>query len=257
MHSAPVLARHTHSFYLAVVTILGLGIGPAAAIDIVNPSFEDTTGHDTHFEFTFGVPVGWTLHDPDGIVNTANNVYVGTLAFPTVFFDDETAPDGDRVAILYNGGQEGEGEYGYTQILGDTLQPFTEYTLTVAVGNIGSGTSLNGTPYDLSEFPGYRVELFAGTTPLAQDDNSLTIPEYEFATSTVTFTTGATHVAFGEALGIRLVNLNEIPEGFNEETSPDLEVDFDDVVLTATAVPEPSTLLVGVALLMFRRRRRA
>ena len=41
--------------------------------------------------------------------------------------------------------------------------------------------------------------------------NSLLIPEAEFLTSTLTVDIGASHANLGEALGIRLVNLNVTP----------------------------------------------
>ncbi len=69
----------------------------------------------------------------------------------TEFFSN-TAPEGDRVAILYNRLRRGDGEYGYTQVLTDSLQADTLYTLTVEVGNIASGTDINGTFYNQYNF---------------------------------------------------------------------------------------------------------
>jgi hypothetical protein len=79
---------------------------------------------------------------------------------------------------------------------------------------------------------------------IAQDNNTLVIPEAEFATSVVAIVTGALHPRIGQDLGIRLVNLNVIPDGFTQATSPDLEVDFDDIILRSTAVNEASAELV-------------
>jgi hypothetical protein len=79
------------------------------------------------------------------------------------------------------------------------------------VGNIASGTGLAPFDvfgfFDLDGFPGYRVELLAGDTVGAADDNLLfgSILEGEFRTSTVDVQIGATHVALGQPLG--LVNL--------------------------------------------------
>ena len=44
--------------------------------------------------------------------------------------------------------------------------------------------------------------------------SSLTIAEAEFETSVLEFTVGDSHALLGQQLGIRLVNLNEIPDGF-------------------------------------------
>ena len=109
-------------------------------------------------------------------------------------------------------------------------------------------TAQNGTFFNLDEFPGYRVDLRAGGVVIAQDSNSLVIAEAEWATSTVSIVVGAMHSQLGQNLGIRLVNLNIIPDGFTQATSPDLEVDFDNVALSTTAVPAPSpALLTGIA----------
>ncbi len=212
----------------------------AAVVTVVNDGFEDVTGQTVFNEFTFGTPVGWTIHDPGGVVPDAGT-FVGTLLPNGTDFFNSTAPEGNRVAIAFNSGREGEGEYGFLQTLSDTLQANTQYELTVQVGNIASGTATNGQFFNLDEFPGYRVDLLAGGVVVAQDVNSLSIPEGEFAVSTVSFTTGDAHAQLGQALGIRLVNLNLIPAGFTQVTSPDLEVDFDQVQLSANSVPEPTT----------------
>lgn len=241
----------------AAIALLAIASNaPAAPIAVTNAGFEDVTGQFPFFEFTFGVPAGWALHDPNTIVATPN-IYTGTLEPNGTVFFNTTAPEGDKVAILFNSGLEGDGEYGFAQTLTDTLLPNTQYTLTIEVGNIASGTADDSTFYNLDEFPGYRIDLLAGGVAIAQDINTLVIPEGEFATATVQFTTGGTHPQLGLPLGIRLVNRNVIPGGYTQLTSPDLEVDFDDVRLDATAViPEPaslSLLTLGAAMLLRRR----
>ncbi|MEZ6096705.1 MAG: PEP-CTERM sorting domain-containing protein [Pirellulaceae bacterium] len=232
---------------------------PARAdlIPIANHSFEDTTGQSTFNEFTFGTPAGWSLYDPNGITSSAG-IFPGTLMPNGVEFFNSLAPDGDRVAILFNSSREGDGEYGFEQSLSLSLTAFTSYSLSVEVGNIASGFATNGQFFNLDEFPGYRVELLAGGTVIASDANSLNIPEGVYATSTVNFVTGATHVHLGETLSIRLVNENLIPSGFTQATSPDLEVDFDNVRLDVTAVPEPTSIWLFACSfgLMFSRRKR-
>lgn len=230
----------------------------AEMIPIDNPGFEQTTPPN-FFEFTFGVPVGWDVHDPQNIVPDAD-VFVGTLEpGEDLAFFSTTAPEGDLVAILFNNGQEGAGEYGYEQELDTLVQANTRYDLSVEVGNIGRGTAENGVFFNLDEFPGYRVELLAGTQVMAQDINSLSIPEREFRTSVVSFTTGSSGSFIDQPLGIRLVSLNEIPAGYLNDATSALEVDFDDVRLEAT-IPEPSAFLlltagfVGVSVYARRRR---
>lgn len=230
----------------------------ADSITVVNSGFEDTTGQSTFNEFTFGTPVGWDLYDPDGVIPNTG-VFTGTLLPNGTDFFDDVAPEGERVAIFFNSAQQGAGEYGIQQTLTDTLLANTQYTLTVEVGNIASGIATNGTFFNLDEFPGYRIDLLAGTEVVAQDLNGLSIAEAEFETSTLTFTAGANHSQLGEALGIRLVNLNEIPSGFTQATSPDLEVDFDLVQLSAVAVPEPGSMalcsMVALVLILGPSRR--
>lgn len=229
----------------------------ADVVNVINAGFEDTTGQTVFNEFTFGEPVGWSNYDPNGILPSAG-VFPGTLAPNGIDFFNGPAPDGDRVAILFNSSREGDGEYGFEQTLAAVLESNSHYTLTVEVGNIASGFATNGTFFNLDEFPGYRVDLMAGGVVLASDLNSLIIPEAEFATSTVSFSTSSTHTQLGEAIGIRLVNLNEIPAGFDQATSPDLEVDFDRVQLEVAAVPEPNVASwIGMACIgLFLRRTR-
>ncbi len=233
-------------FLMAVLMLFGLaGSAQAMIVPVVNHSFEDITDQSTFNEFTFGTPTGWDLYDPDGVIGNPG-VFTGTLNNPDDNFFIEPAPDGTRVAILFNGQQQGAGIYGFQQTLGATLQANTTYQLTVEVGNIASGTATDDTYYNLEGFPGYRVELLADLEPLsigeeiviASDNNTLfgSINEGEFETSIVTANIGGLHAQLGEFLAIRLINLNEIPVGI--VPLPDLEVDFDNVQL-ATVDPEP------------------
>ncbi len=220
------------------------GLAPlleAQTIQVVNPGFEDTAGQTTFNEFTFGVPVGWVLYDPVGVA-AAVGTFTGTLQHPEDNFFSEPAPEGSRIGILFNSQQQGAGEYGFQQTLSATLQASTRYELTVEVGDIDSGTASNGTFFNLEGFPGYRVELLADPdnsivgdeVVLASDNNELTptLIEGEFELSSVVFESTVSHPQLGQLLAIRLVNTNIIPIGI--DPLPDLEVDFDDVQLSAT-----------------------
>jgi len=249
------------SFFLAMAALLGSATAFGVPITVVNPGFEDISGESPFNEFTFGPLNGWALYDPDAVTDGGDGptYYIGTLTPVVPEFFPSGAPEGQRVGIAFNYFGSGDGgEYGMVQTLGDTLQPNTKYTLSVEIGNIASGFSVSNDFFDLDGFPGYRVDLLAGGVVIAQDNNSLggLIPEGEFATSTIEFTTGAAHAQLGQALGIRLVNLNEIDPLFTES---DLEVDFDNVQLDASAVPEPATsAFAGCGLLalglLFRRK---
>ena len=250
------------------VTAFGIAQNASAEIlTVANSGFEDISTGINFNEFSFGAPTGWSLHDPNSVAGSGAgpNYYIGTLTpnatpNPAEFFT-LGAPQGQRVGIAFNFARAGGGgEYGFSQTLSATLQPNTTYTLNVDVGNIGSGTAVNGDFFNLSGFPGYRIDLLAGGVVIAQDLNSLsgTIPEAAFATSTVNFQTGAFHSQLNQALGIRLVNLNIVDSTNPTTLAADLEVDFDNVRLFAvTAVPEPGCLmLLSVPVLGFIRFRK-
>lgn len=213
-------------------------------IDVVNHSFEDITGESPYNEFTFGPLPGWDLYDPGNVTSGGDGpvYFIGTLTPGEVPSEPGViqnfpggASDGQRVGIAFNFNGSGDGgEYGFEQTLTATLQANTSYSLSVDIGNISSGIAVSGQTFFLDGLPGYRVELLAGGTVIASDDSSLTgsISEGEFGESVVTFDAVADHAQLGQPLGIRLVNLNQqagVPAG------NDLEVDFDNVRLTATA----------------------
>lgn len=232
-----------------------VGSAHATPITVVNHSFENITGESPYNEFTFGPFPGWGLYDPGAITDGGDGptFFIGTLT-PTVVtsppnyeFFPSGASDGNRVGMAFSFfGSGGSGAWGLEQTLADTLQANTTYTLQVDIGNIGSGTAVDTTPYNLNGFPGYRVDLLAGGVVVASDNSTLTgtIAEGTFATSTVQLTTGISHLQFGQSLGIRLVNLNEV-----DPLAPtaDLEVDFDNVRLAAVPVPEPATIALVIA----------
>ncbi len=248
---------------IGVGVVLWLGsAAQAALLIVVNPGFEDLYFGDlpaiyggdvppTAFP-TGPAPNGWSAYGAVG--NTEDGTASIGVLNPGTLIDDgadhfpEGAPEGDNVALLFYDNSAGGPEFGIEQTLTDVLEPNTIYTLSVAVGNIASGTSMVE-PYqsrgffDLRGFPGYRIDLMAGETVLVQDIDGLSPGEGEFENSVIQFTTGATHPQMGENLRIRLVSLNNqdiVDAGI------DLEVDFDDVQLDATLVPEPGTGLIWI-----------
>jgi hypothetical protein len=225
----------------------------AQTIPILNASFEANAAPAGGFPVL--VPDHWILYDPDGIVDQNHNA-VGVLnpTGTTFFTNPNGVPDGSNAALIYLEQVAGTtaigSPVGLFQPLDAGLTANTRYTLTVRVGNIASGTGLG--PFasfgftDLSGFPGYRVELLAGGAVVASDDNSVAIGEGQFGLVTVELLVGANHAQLGQGLGVRLINLNAT--GLAAERGR--EVDFDQVALLASPVPEPATAALWVGGLM-------
>lgn len=209
----------------------------AVPIPIINPGFETDFASTGCFQVTS--VTGWTAFDPNHILNGSGNA-IGVVDVPlgSVWFPGG-ALEGQQAALVFLADTVGAGPAGLTQVLNETLQPNTTYTLSARIGNIASGT---GPPpcnvfgfFNLLNFPGYRVQLLAGGVVVGQDDNSLfgTIPEGEFGLSVTRICIGNSHPRLGQALEIRLINLNTAQTIDN----PGIEVDFDDVRLIAEPRP--------------------
>lgn len=260
MHLSPriyrIVAGKAKCFRCAFLALAVCTLAPTfaaaqtVALNVVNPGFEDITGQSPSNEFTFGPLNGWELYDPNTITNggAGGTFYIGTLtpsasnpAEPGVVqFFPGGAIEGNRVGIAFNfAGSDGLGEYGMVQTLADTLQPNTQYNLTVQIGNIASGVAQSSSFFNLAGFPGYRVDLLAGNQILNSDNNSLagSIPDGQWGLSTLTFATGQASPFLDQPLSIRLVNLNQQDTTDPTTAAADLEVDFDDIQLSATALP--------------------
>jgi len=213
----------------------------AVLLNINNPSFDaQIVGSGTFFGFQEFGPTGWTVYNT---VAQSNLRYFGVWN-PAGTPSYVEPIDGANVGVVFLENTTNIAEAGLQQTLSNVLQLSTQYTLTVRVGNFAPVT---GAPWDFTGFPGYRVDLLAGSAVIASDNNTLLPGEGRFLTSTVTLTTGLSHLNAGEILGIRLVSLN----------GTGVEVNFDDVRLDATAVPEPSSaMLVAFAGLLAWQARR-
>ncbi len=202
-------------------------------IVIDNPGFENDPVSPGCFEV---MPLdGWQEFDTNGVLDGGSNS-VGGINLPvgSVFYPGG-APEGDHAALVFLLTSTGQGAAGIRQILDDTLQPNTTYTLSVQVGNIASGI---GPPpcdvfgeFNIDGFPGYQVQLLAGDEIIAEDNDSLhgLLDDGEWGMTTRQAVIGASHDQLGENLEIRLINLNEADTPEN----PGVEVNFDDVQLTA------------------------
>ena len=142
-------------------------IAKGEQLTVLNPSFEDLTGppNSQDFDSNGNLRVGsWTDIGPSGLAFQANSVPSWTVTGndagtvnPYVAEYPNGVPDGQNVAFI--GGTTGGGTI--SQTLAATLAVGT-YTLLVDVGNPG-----------VIFFAGYGVQLFAGSTLLAEDNNTL------------------------------------------------------------------------------------
>ena len=177
---------------------------------------------------------------------------VGQGAIDVGFGGD--APEGDYVVLVrsrYSDGLNSDGGITFeaaTQLLTETFDPTTAYTLTAKVGRpVGSVNyspgwegyavqlAVGGTNVDGAQYAG-RVD---GGTVIAQDANSMPVPVDTFVTSTVVYTPDPAHAELaGQALQIRLAAL-ENPD----DLSLTSWVVFDDVTLETGAAFIPPFLI--------------
>jgi hypothetical protein len=200
-------------------------VDPGGPVVVENPGFEVDAVAPGDYDATI-VPAGWSAYDPESILGLDFNTLGVLNPTGSVLYPDG-APEGSNVALVFLWRmQTDDRPAGLVQELAAALEPDTEYTLRVKVGNIAPDPEV---AWDLGGFPGYRVELLAGGVVLAADDDTLAPAEGEFLQSECAFTAGADHPALGAPLAIRLINLNVGGVG--------IEVNFDDVELLAAPAP--------------------
>jgi hypothetical protein len=167
-----------------------------------------------------------------------NDDSTGTWNITTDVFTDE-AYEGYNVACVEADNRYGDPNGGLAQVLDVDLAADTTYTLTVQVGNPKLGDYAGP-----NIFPGYRVQLLAGGVILAEDPDSLAVPEDTWVTATLVYNSGAAPAQFGEALEIRLGTMANPSGG----TGMDLYVLYDDVRLTVDPPRPPSSAVATVTL---------
>jgi hapalindole H/12-epi-hapalindole U/12-epi-fischerindole U synthase len=228
---------------MLLLGILMAWSAPAVNLPVANAGFESNA--ITSGAFAVLTPTGWSRYDPAFIINNnANAVGVIRPDVPQPYFPGG-APEGAQAALVFLAGAQ-NAEAGLQQTLTSNLQANTRYRCSVQVGNIASGTSLPGSAdgggvyYNLDGFPGYRIDLLAGGAVIASDSNSIaaTIPEGEFRAARFYFDVTNGHPRIGQPLGIRVVNLKQP----GTPSAPNIEVDFDAVVITSGEIPVAAQL---------------
>jgi hypothetical protein len=214
---------------LACVLIMSAVVS-AAPIAVVNHSFEDA-----------GLAAGgWTDATPSGWQESVPGSNGSFSEAITGFAADGTQHQGiNGLQTTINGGilPAGSFEYSVWQDLGVPLQPNTEYTLTVAIGNRNASFTI---PDSVSVFA-----LQAGGADVLSDTfDASTIPESTFVDQSLTYVTNSSPPAGN--LGIRLANLDLglVAGG----AAINARSHFDNIRLDAVAIPEPTGLaLVAIA----------
>ena len=214
-------------FSTVTAVLISTSLASAVSIAIVNPGFEtDLQGVGG---WSDNVPTGW--NDPNG--NSNDNFMENIAGF---------ASEGSMHIGFERPGAITAGTRNYIyQDLGTAWAPNTKYTLTVGVGNrsgFGQGASVLalGSTSD-------AAGVFVSSTTVAENANANVNTFQDFS---LIFTTGAV----APTGNIRI---------YGENVSAGSRTHFDNFRLDAAVVPEPGSLVAGLAGglgLMIRRRRR-
>jgi hypothetical protein len=269
-----------HNLLKVAISALSVALGcmieavPAQAysLNINNAGFEtpfinggpgNFATNDSRFVFngnsTISSVPGWSLYNPTNqstSSSTSSNPHAIGFAVsnPSRSLVPDGATEGNQALALFpllgtdnladnalqntvqatqaTGIPSGNIVWGESQTLADVLSPNTTYTLSVDIINPQDSNPPTG--FALTGFAGYAVQLLAGNTILAQDINNNPPADAQSTTSTISYAAPATGNFIGQPLQIRLIDLNQ---------AAGRDVDFDNVRLEATPVPEPSAIL--------------
>eukprot|EP01083_Nonionella_stella_P173895 601206_1 len=230
--------------YFALFVIL-LHPQNGADIFIENSGFEmDPIGFNNSYTYGVKIPANWDHYDPNGIMKQWSLgiiVYRGGVAYNDPIYRDGS-PEGVQLFYLDTSSLPTHVEFGIEQTLATNVIADTMYTLSAWVGNPASNTFSENSKWKVeffneTGFGGYHVQLVANGNVLAEDDNSLSIPEGTWKQSVITTTISSNDINIGQPLQIRLIDKNI---GADNDAPP-YTINFDDVQLKATSQTAPSS----------------
>jgi HpiC1 cyclase len=227
----------------SAVAVFGLAVATTKAQSISVPDFSFETPSETGtYQDNSGIAAG------AAIPNTGNAWYylggftaggspVGVQDVSANGFTAGANPDGTQDGYVNVGAWMGSGAL-------TTIAANTTYTLTVAEGNRGGGFAQTG---GFTIALAYGPSIGTGATNSANWTSSLHVTYANspavgtFADFQTSFTTGTSDATIGQSLFVLLGS--DVTAGNNP-------IDYDDVRLTAAAVPEPATVsLAGLGCL--------
>ncbi|MDX2082020.1 MAG: sialate O-acetylesterase [Terrimicrobiaceae bacterium] len=213
--------------YLPALLLMSVGIVSAQSLSIVNPSFETDPVQGPSapvFEIRTSAPAGWSyVSDPQAVRGLLAAGSVGGVYYP----GNALGVDGANAYFTVNGPGR------ITQTLAETLQPNTTYTIALASGSRATNETFGGYEIRLETASGALVGTWSGASRNLAATGA-------FATTTRSFTTGATPMGSGEALRITVGQAGGISGAY---------ADLDNIRITATAAPpRPSGTPIDVFL---------
>ena len=241
---------------LKVTPVLLLGAfsyTQAALVAITNFNMESAPTKQADGGLTGALATGWTY----GNISGSPGTFTFNTTTTTRYYNDpafaDTSPSGGASGTMAGPnftGLSGTGSGYIQQTLTATVAANTQYTLTAALGHrtVDSGAAATASPVTI-ELRSGSVSLAAGTFDpsggIWADTGAL--PDDIWADATLVFTTSATPAQLGQPLTIR----------FTKSGASGNYMDFDNVRLDATLVPEPQVAILGAlaGLGLLRRRR--
>jgi hypothetical protein len=166
--------KQVHASWLVPTALALSSVASAAPIPVTNQGFESPVASPGGFTTQPTVVPGWTYLPSGG----------AGIIYPTVASWGYVTPHGNQV--LYTNGSS------YEQVTGATVQPNRTYTLRVAL--------VERPAYSNS----YTIQLRAGSTVVAQDNNSVHPPDGAAADSVLVYNSPASGPTIGQPISIRL-----------------------------------------------------